>query len=373
MKAGISPQLLVSQVKGTAAWLWDDPRAAGAARVLDAVDDAERAFRDGARDTAYFRLLLAAHFATVATFVPTDVDARIRHHAWWAMEEGEVVEQASGLVDEVASWDVGAVSARALASAEGSLSGHDGEWLGVRAGALGRAVALRAEALAARLAAAIDAELDREERVLVDALAGPAPRALAAATIVAHNLGDLSRVAEAWPKVDGLAPHRARYVRLGHPDAPAQRRPFVIAGALNKALCAHENHRFLPLRHARGLRRARALLLPIGPWLDAWGEAIARHEALDERDRAEVVAALLEHPQERPRAARLPARAHRPAPRQRAAASPSSQTTCPPGSARIRGAAAAWAREMRRGTGPLRRAPRAALRRRRGEAGRVAG
>jgi hypothetical protein len=25
--------------------------------------------------------LLTAHFATVATFVPTDVDARIRHHA----------------------------------------------------------------------------------------------------------------------------------------------------------------------------------------------------------------------------------------------------------------------------------------------------
>ena len=68
----------------------------------------------------------------------------------------------------------------------------------------------------------------------------------------------------------------------------------MIAGALNKALVAHENHRFLPLRQARGLRRARALLLPIGPWLDAWGEAVARHEALDERDRAEVVTALLE-------------------------------------------------------------------------------
>ncbi len=294
MKNGIAPQLLVAQVKGTAAWLWDDPRASGAVRVLDAVDDAERALQEGGRDTAYLRLLLTAHHATVATFVPTDVDARIRHHAWWAIEEADVVEQAAGLVDEVASWDVGAVSARVVASALGPLSGHDGEWLGVRAGALGRAVALGAEGLAARLAAAIDAELDREERILVEALGGPAPRALAAATTVAHNLGDLSRVAEAWPKVDGLAPHRARYARLGHPDAPAQRAPFVLAGALNKALVANENHRFLQLRQARGLRRARALLLPIGPCFDAWGEAVARHEALDERDRAEVVTALLE-------------------------------------------------------------------------------
>jgi hypothetical protein len=263
-------------------------------RVLDGVDEADRGFRDGGGDTAYLHLMLAAHFATVATFVPTDVDARIRHHAWWAMEEAEVVDRAATLVDEAAAWDVDAVSARVVASALGPLSGHDGEWLGVRAGALGRAVAVGAETLAARLAGAIDGELDRAERILAEALQGPAPRALAAATIVAHNLGDLSRVVEAWPKVDALAVHRPRYLRLGHPDAPAPRRPFVMAGALNKALVAHENHRFLPLRQARGLRRARALLLPIGPWLDGWGEVVARHEALDERDRAEVVTALLE-------------------------------------------------------------------------------
>jgi hypothetical protein len=302
VKAGIAPQVLVAQVKGTAGWLWDEAgamaskAAAGAVRVLDGVDEVARVFPEGPRGTAYLRLLLAAHFATVATFVPTDVDARIRHHAWWAMEEADVVEAGAALVDEVASWDAGAVSARVLAAPEGALSGHDGEWLGVRAGALGRAVSLGADRIAGGLAAALDGELDREERILTASLEGDAPasRALAAATIVAHNLGDLSRVVEAWPKLDALAPLRARYLRLGHDDAPTRRRPFVIGGALNKALVAHENHRFLPLRRPRGLRRARALLLPIGPWLDAWGETVARHDALDERDRAEVVAALLE-------------------------------------------------------------------------------
>jgi hypothetical protein len=56
---------------------------------------------------------------------------------------------------------------------------------------------------------------------------------------------------------------------------------------------ADENHRFHALRKARGLRRSRDLLLPIGPFFEAWGATIATHAALDERDRAEVVAALL--------------------------------------------------------------------------------
>ena len=57
---------------------------------------------------------------------------------------------------------------------------------------------------------------------------------------------------------------------------------------------AIENHRFLALRKSRALRRSRALLLPVGPWFDAWGENVGRSEHLDEPDRAEVVAALLE-------------------------------------------------------------------------------
>ena len=176
------------------------------------------------------------------------------------------------------------------------MCGHDGEWLAVRAGALGRAAVLDATDCAERLASAIDAELDREERIFAEAVqtSAPADHLLRAATILAHNLGDLSRVADAWPKHPALAPLRERYVRHGHPDAPAPRPSFVLAGALNKSLMALENHRFLALRKARALRTARDLLSPIGPWLDAWGETIATHPALEARDRAEVVTALLD-------------------------------------------------------------------------------
>jgi hypothetical protein len=68
----------------------------------------------------------------------------------------------------------------------------------------------------------------------------------------------------------------------------------VLAGALNKEIMALENHRFLALRKARALRRSRSLLLPVGPWFDAWGEALCASEHLADDDRAEVVTALIE-------------------------------------------------------------------------------
>lgn len=294
VKAGIAPELLVSQVKNTAAWLWSDPRAEAATRALDDIATAEACYR-GAEGTAYFLLLLAAHYATVATFVPTDVDARIRHHAWQALSSREQLVAACDVVDTVAAWNVDAISARVDTSARGPLSGLDGEWLAVRAGALGRAAFLDAPDVVERVAAQIDAEVEREEAIFREAFESSSPtRALSVATIIAHNLGDLSRVVSDWSKNDALTPLRERWVRLGHPDSPARRPAFVAAGILNKSLMAHENHRFLPMRKPRALRTARELLLPIGPWFDAWGETIAKSTALENGDRAEVLAALLE-------------------------------------------------------------------------------
>jgi hypothetical protein len=304
VKAGIAPTLVAAQVESTAGWLRQDERARDVIGVLDGAPALEEAWRaDPSADEtqlSYLHLLLTAHFATVATFVPTDVDARIRHHAWAAMERPEQIARACDVVDEVARWDASWVSARVVTSEDDrNLSGHDGEWLGVRAGALGRAAALGAKDLVERLVADLDREVDRHERFLLDAYEGraPAQRTLSIATIVAHDLGDLSRVVEAWPGGAGAhASLRARYTRLGHADAApsARRRSFVLAGELNKALMALENHRFLALRKPRALRASRGLLLPIGPWFDDWGATVATHPSLGERDRADVVAALLE-------------------------------------------------------------------------------
>ncbi|HEX7235785.1 MAG TPA: hypothetical protein VF405_02415 [Gammaproteobacteria bacterium] len=290
MKPGILNSVLVEQVRNTAAWLWADPHCRALTAIFEAAVD-EPLEAAGALERA-LRLRLAAHYATVATFVPTDVDAHIRHHMWISVADAETFERAKSCVDEAVTRDARVVSARVT---EG-LSGHDGEWLAVRAGALGRALVLGLDGAAAALAGEIDGELDRSRKVFAEALerGAPAQTTLALATTIAHNLGDLSRVVDAWPKAARASELCARYSRLGHADGPRAGAEFLLAGTLNKELMAHENHRFLALRKPRALRRSRALLLPVGPWFDAWGETVCRSDLLDEADRAEVVAALVE-------------------------------------------------------------------------------
>jgi hypothetical protein len=312
---GIAPKLLAAQVIGTASWAIDiqepssiapgEPasRSTGQGGSPSAiVRDAESIEAKWSLDplsSNYFALLLAAHHLTVATFVPTDVDARIRHHAWVDADADRLARQIE-LVDAAASWDARAVSARTLAdprAPEGPpISGHDGEWLAVWAGAMGRALVLDDATSRDRTSAAIDASLARQASLYCALEASPDRMAdlLRASTILAHNAGDLSRVVEQWPKRPSIEPHRTRLMKLGHERGDRFGGAFVRAGALNKALTAIENHRFLALRAPRGLRRARSLLLPIGPFLDEWGQTIARTPLLEDDDRAEVVTALLE-------------------------------------------------------------------------------
>ncbi len=290
---GIAPTALLAQVSNTARWALEAHPEARFVRALANAPQLDATFRDDPRSLPYFELLLAAHFTTVATFVPTDVDARIRHHVWQALEREDELLAASEIVDAYAALDARMVSARVI-DGERPLSGHAGEWLAVRAGALGRAIAIGAETATAALVERIDDELAHEAAFMRAALQrDDAGHALRVATTLAHNLGDLSRVVEAWPK-EAAARGEAiaqRYLRLGHEDASRHEGTFVIAGALNKALTATENHRFLALRKPRALRGGRDLLLPLGPWLDAWGTRVAK---LDVESRAEIVLALLE-------------------------------------------------------------------------------
>ncbi len=296
---GIKPARLFDQVKSTAEWALEPSFGAGQGfgDVLRTLPAALESDWPASRATAdHLRLLLAAHYTTVATFVPTDVDAWIRHHHWQEQNDAEALLRSVDVVDEAARWPSKLVSARAVEIGSfGPLSGHDGEWLSVRSGALGRAISLDVPEAIDRLVTAIDEELAREAGSFEAALAANEPIALlSCATVVAHNLGDLSRVAIAWPKGEKHDPLRKRFGRLGHDDAALHRKPFLVAGAVNKAIMATENHRFLPLRAPRGLRRSRDLLLPIGPFFDAWGATIATHATLEERDRAEIVEAIFE-------------------------------------------------------------------------------
>ncbi len=294
---GIAPTVLAAQIAATAPWIVDADAPASA--IVRDAPRIEALWKADALASDYFLLLLVAHYLTVATFVPTDVDTRIRHHAWVEAPPERLARQLDAL-DAAASWDARVVSARTVAdprAPEGhAISGHDGEWLTVWAGALGRALVVEDAVSSDRCITAIEASLERQSGVYRTLEGSPDRLAdlLRAGTVLAHNAGDLSRVVEQWPRHPLVETHRARYLKLGHERGERYGGTFLRAGILNKVLTAIENHRFLALRAPRGLRRARALLLPIGPFFDDWGEAVARSPFLEHTDRAEIVEALLE-------------------------------------------------------------------------------
>jgi hypothetical protein len=299
---GVKPSLVATQVRNTAAWALDGPVDGAAHSWRRALASAAEIPHGHDGEGAYLRLLLAAHHATVATFVPTDVDSHIRFHAWQRCETVDDLRVAAAVVEETAAWDPAEVSARVVTvDGVGAISGHDGEWMGVRAGALGRALALDDAATIDAQTAFLDVAIDRhaEAFAAVQRAKGRELVALAVVATIAHNLGDLSRVVETWPvKSPSALALRRRYAKLGHETDGDPR--FALAGRLYKRVMAAENPRFLALRAARPLRVHRDLLVGIGPFFDAWGEVIARHPSLADRapggdlgGRGAVLAALV--------------------------------------------------------------------------------
>jgi hypothetical protein len=291
--AGVAPTLLFEQVKSTAPWAISLEPPLPSVQILKKAPELEQRWKKGEDPESYFVALLAAHFTTVATFVPTDVDQRIRQHAWSELS-GKRLASAVERVEEVARWDVRPVSERYVTIGKEVLAGHQGEWLSVMAGALGRALALSDEGIVERTRAWIEAELTREARIVTAARKkGDHRELLSVATTVAHNLGDLSRVVDTW-RADQIASELGlRYQRLGHEGGARFDGAFVFAGELNKRFMAKENHRFLPLRVPRALRRERPFLLPFGPYFYDWGRTIGSTKLLDDQERAEILLALL--------------------------------------------------------------------------------
>ena len=151
--------------------------------------------------TDYFTLCLACHFASVATYVPTDVDAKIRHALWLDQTDADELARMRELALSIAQWDTSGVSTRAvtLERPGGRVerhSGHDGEWLSVLCGGLVGHSKIGDATNAARFEEAIDAELAREAHAF-DEVACEKGREIALAglaAILTHNVGDVMQV-----------------------------------------------------------------------------------------------------------------------------------------------------------------------------------
>jgi hypothetical protein len=302
----IAPETLVEQVRHAAPFLFEGEAPPVPASLQVAAEaprgwhqvlrHAERIASDPAPE-AFFLLCLACHHASVGSFVPTDVDSNIRGHLWAPREQADAgwLTRQTELALAARRWDVRGIAARVVFLAgEAPLGGNDGEHLSVLTGALATLARAERDDLAEPVEAALADELAREARLFLRVAREPGAEldALRLAAILAHNSGDVDQAISYWPKHARLAGPRARFSDLEH-RPEAFEGAFVLAARVYGALLASEGHRHYPLRAVRALRRSADLLLPLGPFFDDWGRRVGRHPALDESERAEVVAALL--------------------------------------------------------------------------------
>lgn len=226
----------------------------------------------------YFAICLACHHATVATFVPTDVDTKIRGIVWHGSHDPEVLRPMLRLALAARAWTEDGISIRAVRG----VSGHNGEQWSAIAGGLGRLHELGDTASAEEAQAAIEAEIEREQAVFDGVAAEPGAELdlLRVSMTLAHNRGDLKQGMGFWKRTTvtaQLMEHllaRSRFARA----------VFIYQ---DTGLSA-EGHRHYPLRPVKALRRSPATLLPLCPFLDEWGGVVAQLE-----DSHEVLAALV--------------------------------------------------------------------------------
>jgi hypothetical protein len=288
----IRPETLLGQVKDTAPFLFE-----GEAPAPDGPLGYLARLRLPPADTKtssdYYRLCLSAHWATAGTFVPTDVDNAIRWKLWQDISPNLAAAQAELVLDAL-NWDYAPVTGRIARGPDGALlSTHEGTWFSVAVGAYAACRDARPE-LAAKVLAAMAGEAVRE-RAVFEAIAagGDGVAILKASALIAHNFGDLDRVADQWELPADDALKRALY-DAAKPGTALFGGLLGWAGELNRRFLSADNHRHYPLRAPRALRRSPDLLMPVGPFFDAWGRTVARHPGLSREDVAEVARALID-------------------------------------------------------------------------------
>ena len=288
----IGPHALVAQVRTTAPFL--DPRlpAAEPGRLINLGHTPDGFLRILASWTSllhpslspgeqlqdYFALCLACHHSTVATFVPTDVDTKIRGLAWHASRDPAVLRPMLRLALSSRAWTEDGVSVRAVRG----VSGHQGEQWSAIAGGLGRLLELGDTTSAEEALAAIESEIDRQHAVFGQTAAEPGAELdlLRLAMTLAHNRGDLSQGMGFWKRTPATLPVMEHISARG-------RFSLAVRVYQHSGISA-EGHRHYPLRAVRALRRSPATLLPLSPFLDEWGAVVARLE-----ESHEVLAALV--------------------------------------------------------------------------------
>ncbi|GAB4421286.1 MAG: hypothetical protein OHK0021_24990 [Bryobacter sp.] len=301
----IQPLNLVEWVENTAPFVFLPTAPVSPASLLDLrYDEILTAVKHGyvwPEDKAayvedYFALCLAAHHATVATYIPTDVDSKIRGLLWKENPSPAGHERMFTFTRAMMRWPLDGVSRRHTSlTGQGPVSGHNGEQLSVLMGAL-QTFRKQGNAQYAECArAAVDEELQREAREFLHAYEtrGLEIEALCLAAWLTHNAGDVDQGLSYWPKSPEYEEPKRSFGRLAHENTKPYGGAFALAAGIYKRVMAPEGHRNYPLRSIKALRQSPELLLPQAPFLDDYGARLARSPLLTDADRAELASALV--------------------------------------------------------------------------------
>ncbi len=291
---GVSAPILLNHIRNTAPFLLgENPLPTATSKCFRVLQKLEKNDSISLTHDEYFEMCVSAHFATVGTFVPTDVDNQIRFRLWHPTLDGEIVEKMAVTVQESYFWDITPVTTRYVVSPKKGdlLSGHNGEWFSIAVGAYG-ATRKRNPRLANDLSQRIICEIEREGRILNELIEAQNGKGiLSASMLISHNLGDLNRVLEMWGIVEGdpLFNAAQRTTDKKYCDGA-----FFAAAELNRNYMALENHRHFTLRSPKALRRSADLLLPLGPYFDAWGKNLVKSGHLSPEEIGTVTEALID-------------------------------------------------------------------------------
>lgn len=227
----------------------------------------------------YFALCLACHHATVATFVPTDVDTKIRGILWRETKDPEVLRSMMRLALASQRWSDDGISTRRVRG----VSGHDGEHWSAIAGGLGQLLEIGDRTASDEAIAAIEAEIEREQHIFERTATerGAELDLLRLAMTLAHNRGDLTQGMGFWKRTPVTTPVMEHLQARGR----FERAVFMY----QQTGLSAEGHRHYPLRAVKALRRSPQLLLPLSPFLDDWGARVGEIEQSHE-----VLTALVE-------------------------------------------------------------------------------
>lgn len=246
--------------------------------------------------TEYFHICMAAHWATAGTFVPTNVDNQIREGLWKHKEILGHIDRMARLTIESWNWNYEQVTNRKSYNPENGqvMSTHEGTWLSVAIGAYNALVKHKKTELSEEVAQVILQEIEKEEKLLIELREKKDHiNFLRSTALMAHNFGDLDRVMDQWqmPEDD---PFRERIYKLGHRPNPSYSPILAYAGQVNKAFLSVENHRHMSMRQPKCLRRSYKFLIPVGPFMETWGETLGKSSDLSLAEKGEIIAALYE-------------------------------------------------------------------------------